>query len=76
MFMDKVCGLDVHNDSVFACILNEKDEKFLEEKSGILKPDLDRLRAILITQGVGRVAMESTSLSDARFGMYWHRTLS
>ena len=28
--MDKVCGLDVHKDSVFACILDEKGErKFL-----------------------------------------------
>ncbi|KAA6330273.1 hypothetical protein EZS27_021001 [termite gut metagenome] len=33
MFMDKVCGLDVHKDSVFACILEEKGEKILEESS-------------------------------------------
>ena len=27
--MDKVCGLDVHKDSVFACSLDEKGEKNL-----------------------------------------------
>jgi len=26
--MEKVCGLDVHKDSVFACILDEKGGKF------------------------------------------------
>jgi hypothetical protein len=29
-----VCGLDVHKDSVFVCILNEKGEKF-EAKYGV-----------------------------------------
>jgi transposase len=62
MFMDKVCGLDVHKDSVFACILEEKGEKILEEKFGTLTPDLDNLRKTLVEHGVGRVAMESTSI--------------
>ena len=60
--MDKVCGLDVHKDSVFACILNEKGEKILEERYGTLTPDLDKLRDTLVDHGVGRVAMESTSI--------------
>jgi transposase len=60
--MDKVCGLDVHKDSVFACILNEKGEKILEERYGTLTPELDKLREALINNGVGRVAMESTSI--------------
>jgi len=60
--MDKVCGLDVHKDSVFACILDEQGEKILEERYGTLTPDLDKLRDTLITHGVGRVAMESTSI--------------
>ena len=60
--MDKVCGLDVHKDSVFACILNEKGEKILEERYGTLTPDLDKLRDILVDNGVGRIAMESTSI--------------
>jgi transposase len=70
--MDKVCGLDVHKDSVFACILDEKGKIFLEERYGVLTPDLDRLRDVLVHHGVGRVAMESTSI-------YWipvHRVLA
>jgi transposase len=62
--MDKVCGLDVHKDSVFACILNEKGEKILEERYGTLTPDLDKLRDVLVEHGAGQVAMEST-------GIYW-----
>jgi len=60
--MDKVCGLDVHKDSVFACILDEKGKKILEERYGVLTPDLDKLRDVLVNHGVGRVAMESTSI--------------
>ena len=37
-----VCGLDVHKDSVFACILNENGDKF-ECKFGVLTPELERL---------------------------------
>lgn len=59
--MEKVCGLDVHKDSVFMCILNEKGEK-TEEKFGTLTPDLDRLRDLLVSHSVGKVAMESTSI--------------
>ena len=60
--MDKVCGLDVHKDSIFACILDEKGEKILEERFGTLTPDLDKLSETLVKHGVGRVAMESTSI--------------
>jgi transposase len=60
--MDKVCGLDVHKDSVFACILDEQGKKILEERYGTLTPDLDKLRDTLVDHGVGRVAMESTSI--------------
>jgi transposase len=60
--MDKVCGLDVHKDSVFACILDEKGEKILEERFSTLTPDLDKLRDVLAEYGAGRVAMESTSI--------------
>ena len=52
--MDKVCGLDVHKDSVFACILDEKGKKILEECYGVLTPDLDKLRDVLVNHGVGR----------------------
>lgn len=60
--MDKVCGLDVHKDSVFACILDENGEKILEERFGTLTPELERLRETLVNHGAGRVAMESTSI--------------
>ena len=36
--MRHVCGLDVHKDSVFVCILNEKGVVF-QEKFGVLTPD-------------------------------------
>jgi transposase len=60
--MEKTCGLDVHKDSVFACILDEKGEIFFEERYGTLTPDLDKLRDDLVKHGAGRVAMESTSI--------------
>ena len=60
--MEKVCGLDVHKDSVFACILDEKGEKILEKRYGTLTPELTALRDMLVEKGCGRVAMESTSI--------------
>jgi transposase len=60
--MDKACGLDVHKDSVFACILDEQGKKILEKRYGTLTPDLMELRNTLVEQGCGRVAMESTSI--------------
>ena len=60
--MDKVCGLDVHKDSVFACILDEQGKKIFEKRYGTLTPELDKLRDTLVKQGCGRVAMESTSI--------------
>ena len=40
--MRRVCGLDVHKDSVFMCILSENGEK-VQEKYGILTKELDTL---------------------------------
>ena len=59
--MRNVCGLDVHKDSVFMCILKENGEK-IEEKFGVLTPELDRLRDLLVSHLVGEIAMESTSI--------------
>ena len=59
--MKNVCGLDVHKDSVFMCILKENGDK-TEEKFGVLTPELDRLRDLLISHSVGEIAMESTSV--------------
>ena len=37
--MRAVCGLDVHKDSVFLCILRENGEK-IEKVFGVLTPGL------------------------------------
>lgn len=59
-----VCGLDVHKDSVFVCILSENGDKF-EAKYGVLTPELEELHQLLLNHGVKEVTMESTSI-------YWH----
>jgi transposase len=60
--MEKACGLDVHKESVFACILDEQGKKIFEKRYGTLTPDLIALRDTLVEHGCGRVAMESTSI--------------
>ncbi len=60
--MEKACGLDVHKDSIFACILDEQGKKILEKRYGTLTPDLISLRDVLVKKGCGNVAMESTSI--------------
>ena len=59
--MRTVCGLDVHKDSVFVCILNENGILF-QEKFGVLTPDLERLVAALHDYDTTEVCMESTSI--------------
>jgi len=59
--MIQVCGLDVHKDSVFACILNENGVVF-QEKFGVLTPELEQLAAKLQEHDVSQVCMESTSI--------------
>ena len=59
--MRTVCGLDVHKDSVFVCILNEKCVLF-QDKIGVLTPDLERLVDVLHEHGATEVCMESTSI--------------
>ena len=44
--MRHVCGLDVHKDSVFVCILNERGVVF-QEKFGALTPSPEALSASL-----------------------------
>ncbi|MDS1032753.1 transposase [Porphyromonadaceae sp. NP-X] len=60
--MEKACGLDIHKNSIFACILDEEGKKILEKRYGTLTPDLISLRDVLIEEGCGNVAMESTSI--------------
>lgn len=59
--MRHVCGLDVHKDSVFVCILNEKGVVF-QEKIGVLPPELERMVGVIMEHGVMEVGMESTSV--------------
>lgn len=56
-----VCGLDVHKDSIFVCILNENGILF-QDKIGVLTPDLERLVDVLHEHGATEVCMESTSI--------------
>ena len=56
--MRQVCGLDVHKDSVFVCIINDEGVVF-QEKFGVLTSDLNQLVAILSEHQVGEVCMES-----------------
>lgn len=59
----KVCGLDIHKDSVFMCIIDENNQ-LIQKEFTTLTPDLERMRELLVTTGVKKVAMEST-------GIYW-----
>ena len=45
MPMRQVCGLDVHKDSVFVCIINENGVVF-QEKYGVLTPELEQMLEI------------------------------
>lgn len=56
-----VCGLDVHKDSVFCCILCADGRK-IQEKFGVLTEDLVLLRDLMESEGVEECAMESTSI--------------
>lgn len=59
--MRAVCGLDVHKDSVYLCILRENGEK-IEKVFGVLTPELEEMRDLLVLHDVDEVAMESTSV--------------
>jgi len=61
--MRKVCGLDIHKDTIFLCILSIDGPEYIGEFS-TLTPDIEALRELLIKEGVKEVAMEST-------GIYW-----
>ena len=59
--MRAVCGLDVHKDSVFLCILCETDE-IIERVFGVLTFQLRDMRRLMQSYGVSEVTMESTSV--------------
>lgn len=59
--MKVVCGLDVHKDSIFCCILCANGEK-IQHKFGVLTEELVTLRDLMVSEGVEECAMESTSI--------------
>ena len=59
--MRAVCGLDVHKDSVFLCILCETGEIF-EKVYGVLTHELQSMCRDMKRRGVTEVSMESTSV--------------
>jgi transposase len=59
--MERYCGLDVHKDSVFMCIIDEFGFK-KEHKFSTLTSDLLLLREAMLDSEVHHVAMESTSI--------------
>ena len=59
--MERFCGLDVHKDSVFMCIIDEKGAK-IEQQFSTLTSDLELLNSVLLNHQVTRVALESTSI--------------
>ncbi len=59
--MRAVCGLDVHKDSVFLCILCETGE-IIEKVFGVLTHQLRDMRRMMQSRGVSEVTMESTAI--------------
>ena len=59
--MRAVCGLDVHKDSVYLCILCETGEIF-ERVFGVLTIQLQEMCSLMQSYGVSEVTMESTSV--------------
>lgn len=61
--MRTVCGLDIHKDSIFICILDEQGKK-IERKFGVSTREIKSLSLALKSHLVSEVCMEST-------GIYW-----
>ena len=59
--MRTVCGLDVHKDSVYLCILSSTGEIY-EKKFGVLTIELIEMRDLMLSHHVLEVGMESTSV--------------
>ena len=55
------CGLDVHKDSIYLCILSSTGEIF-EKVFGVLTFQLEEMRDLMLTHHVQEVGMESTSV--------------
>ena len=58
--MRAVCGLDVHKDTIYLCILCETGE-IIERVFGVLTFQLREMRRLMQACGVSEVTMESTA---------------
>ena len=56
-----VCGLDVHKDSIYLCILSSTGE-IVEKVFGVLTFQLTKMRDLMLKHHVQEVGMESTSV--------------
>ena len=56
-----VCGLDVHKDSIYLCILSSTGE-ILEQVFGVLTTQLEEMRDLMLKYNIQEVGMESTSV--------------
>ena len=64
----RCAGLDVHKNSVVACVLMVREDSRVEEqvrRFGTMTEDLKELAAWLSSQAVERVGMESTGVYSA-----------
>lgn len=59
--MKIVCGLDVHKDSIYLCIMSSTGE-IIEKVYGVLTVQLEEMRDLMLTHHVQEVGMESTSV--------------
>ena len=57
----KVCGLDVHKDSIFCAIYDGKKYSEVKEFSTMV-PSICSMGSYLLSEKVEKVAMESTSI--------------
>jgi hypothetical protein len=65
----KTCGLDVHKDNIFCAIYNGKSYSEVKEYV-CTTPKIRQLGDYLRSEGVTKVAMESTSTYWVLYGTY------
>lgn len=61
--MRTVCGLDIHKDSIFMCILDSQEKK-VEKKFGVSTREIREMSKLMGEHYVSEICMEST-------GIYW-----
>ena len=72
--MRRVCGLDVHKDNIYMCILYENGSK-IESVFGVLTPVLDKLRDLLVSHHVCEVIRSIQVSIGFQFGIFCLLTL-